>query len=176
VLVAASTIGPIGVDVERADAEPAARAALGIAAVPRAGAAPPRGSSVHGASSEHRDSSEHGDRPAHGTWSAHGGTAALRARAADAPGAGSRTAAAPWPTGTDPVRTWVRTWTRTEALLKAAGTGLAVDPRSVRVSDAEGRPIVAGDPPPPPPGSRWWLQDLDLGPAHVAALALARPI
>lgn len=118
VLVAASAIGAIGVDLERADAETAAHAAL----TPTGGAPP-------------------------------GPEQALTARD-------------PYP---------VRTWARTEALLKAAGTGLAVDPRAVRVQDAAGRPVVAGDPPPPPAGTRWWLTDLDLGPAHVGALALALP-
>ncbi|HEY0215518.1 MAG TPA: 4'-phosphopantetheinyl transferase superfamily protein [Cellulomonas sp.] len=70
---------------------------------------------------------------------------------------------------------WLRTWVRKEAVLKAAGTGLAVDPRSFRVSDDAGRPVVTGDVPPPPAGSGWWLADLDLGRDHRAALALARP-
>lgn len=75
----------------------------------------------------------------------------------------------------------LRTWTRTEAVLKAAGTGLAVDPRALRVSDAAGHPevrvldpvaaaaAVAG------PGIGWWLADLDLGANHVGALAALVP-
>lgn len=70
----------------------------------------------------------------------------------------------------------LRTWVRKEAVLKAAGTGLSVDPRSLTVSDATGRPHVASTgPAAPPPGTRWWLADLDLGTPHVAALATALP-
>ena len=75
----------------------------------------------------------------------------------------------------------LRTWARTEAVLKAAGTGLAVDPRALRVSDAAGRPEVrvvdaaAGAPLAPPPGAAWWLTDLDAGADHVAALAALLP-
>lgn len=75
----------------------------------------------------------------------------------------------------------LRTWARTEAVLKAAGTGLAVDPRALRVSDAAGRPEVrvvdpaAARPLALPPGTRWWLTDLDAGPDHVAALAALLP-
>jgi 4'-phosphopantetheinyl transferase len=66
----------------------------------------------------------------------------------------------------------LRTWVRKEAVLKAAGTGLGVDPRALRVSDASGRPLVTTTgPAAPPDGTRWWLTDLDLGAGHVAALA-----
>jgi 4'-phosphopantetheinyl transferase len=68
----------------------------------------------------------------------------------------------------------LRTWVRKEAVLKAAGTGLSVDPRGLRVSDAAGRArVTATGPAAPPDGTRWWLTDLDLGPGHVAALAAA---
>lgn len=76
----------------------------------------------------------------------------------------------------------LRTWARTEAVLKAAGTGLAVDPRALRVSDGAGRPEVrlvdpaAAAPLAPPPGTRWWLRDLDAGADHVAALATLLPV
>jgi 4'-phosphopantetheinyl transferase len=75
----------------------------------------------------------------------------------------------------------LRTWARTEAVLKAAGTGLSVDPRALRVSDAAGRPAVrVVDPAPAPalepaPGTCWWLRDLDVGADHVAALAALLP-
>ncbi|WP_217614018.1 4'-phosphopantetheinyl transferase superfamily protein [Cellulomonas sp. GbtcB1] len=75
----------------------------------------------------------------------------------------------------------LRTWARTEAVLKAAGTGLAVDPRALRVSDAAGRPEVrvvdpaAGAALAPAPGTRWWLTDLDAGADHIAALAALLP-
>ncbi|WP_454051670.1 4'-phosphopantetheinyl transferase superfamily protein [Cellulomonas sp. Marseille-Q8402] len=65
-------------------------------------------------------------------------------------------------------------WARKEAVLKAAGTGLGVDPRTLEVSDAQGRPhVTATGPAGAPPGTRWWLTDLDLGPGHVGALAAA---
>lgn len=75
----------------------------------------------------------------------------------------------------------LRTWARTEAVLKAAGTGLVVDPRALRVSDAAGRPEVrvvdagAAAALTPAPGTRWWLIDLDVGADHVAALAALLP-
>jgi len=65
----------------------------------------------------------------------------------------------------------LRSWTRKEAVLKAAGTGLSVDPRTVPVSDHRGAPAAAG----------YWLADLDLdldfdpAPGFVAAVALALP-
>jgi 4'-phosphopantetheinyl transferase len=68
----------------------------------------------------------------------------------------------------------LRTWVRKEAVLKAVGTGLSVDPRALRVSDASGDPLVtATGPAAAPDGARWWLTDLDLGAGHVAALAAA---
>ncbi len=113
VVVAVADVGPVGVDVERTDADP------------------------------------------------HGRTTAVSLAPGERPGAG--------PDG------WLRTWVRKEAVLKAAGTGLTVDPRSFRVSDGAGRPAVTGHVPPPSAGARWWLADLDPGPDHRAALALARP-
>ncbi|MBW0253919.1 4'-phosphopantetheinyl transferase superfamily protein [Cellulomonas sp. PS-H5] len=76
----------------------------------------------------------------------------------------------------------LRTWARTEAVLKAAGTGLAVDPRALRVSDAAGRPEVrvvdpaAGAALARAPGTRWWLTDIDAGADHIAALAALLPM
>lgn len=68
----------------------------------------------------------------------------------------------------------LRTWVRKEAVLKAAGTGLSVDPRALRVSAASGDPLVtATGPAAAPDGARWWLTDLDLGAGHVVALAVA---
>ncbi|MCG7285747.1 4'-phosphopantetheinyl transferase superfamily protein [Cellulomonas sp. ACRRI] len=75
----------------------------------------------------------------------------------------------------------LRTWARTEAVLKAAGTGLAADPRALRVSDAAGRPEVRVVDPVaaaalvPAPGTRWWLTDLDVGADYIAALAAPLP-
>lgn len=74
----------------------------------------------------------------------------------------------------------LRSWVRKEAVLKAAGTGLAVDPRALRVDDVAGRPAVrhAPDALPLPPGARWWLTDLALagdGGAHLVGLAALLP-
>lgn len=81
----------------------------------------------------------------------------------------------------------LRSWVRKEAVLKAAGTGLAVDPRTLRVDDRAGVPRVrrtpapgdpargptaASDPLDVAPGHGWWLRDLDLGPTHLVAVAL----
>jgi len=66
----------------------------------------------------------------------------------------------------------LRYWTRKEALLKAAGVGLAVDPRSVQVSahDApagvESLPAELGTP------TSWWLADLEVD-GYSAALAVS---
>ena len=61
------------------------------------------------------------------------------------------------------------TWVRKEALLKASGDGLSVDPRSVHLDAADGLPVVV----------QWprgllrpdWVVDLELGDGLVAALA-----
>ena len=60
------------------------------------------------------------------------------------------------------------TWVRKEALLKASGTGLSVDPRAVRLA-ADGTPLVVQWPAGVPrPG---WVVDLVLADGLVAALA-----
>jgi 4'-phosphopantetheinyl transferase len=71
----------------------------------------------------------------------------------------------------------LRTWVRKEAVLKAAGTGLAVDPRALVLADGVPRPTVRTTAAEldPPAGARWWLTDLDLGDAHLAALACTTP-
>ena len=63
----------------------------------------------------------------------------------------------------DPARVWVRK----EALLKAHGLGLAVDPRDVRLGD-DG--LESWDSPHPPPRTVW-LRDLAV-PGHVIAVAV----
>jgi 4'-phosphopantetheinyl transferase len=63
----------------------------------------------------------------------------------------------------DPTRVWVRK----EALLKAYGLGLAVDPSDIRLDD-EG--LAAWDSPHPAPESLW-LRDLTV-PGHVVAVAV----
>lgn len=60
-----------------------------------------------------------------------------------------------------------RTWTRKEALLKAYGLGLAVDPAAVRLAD-DG--VTAWPSDLPRPGPVWW-RDLDL-PDHVGAVVV----
>lgn len=64
-----------------------------------------------------------------------------------------------------------RTWVRKEALLKATGWGLAVDPRHVRL---DGRRVVSweGDLPAP---DRCRLEDLPLPEGYVGAVAVIRP-
>jgi len=66
-------------------------------------------------------------------------------------------------TADDPTRVWVRK----EALIKAYGLGLAVDPSDVRLDD-DG--LAAWDSPHRPPGAVW-LRDLAV-PGHVAAVAV----
>jgi 4'-phosphopantetheinyl transferase len=61
------------------------------------------------------------------------------------------------------------TWVRKEALLKASGEGLAVDPRAVRLDVVDGAPhVVAWPAGVPQPG---WVVDLQLADGLVAALA-----
>ncbi|WP_249669494.1 4'-phosphopantetheinyl transferase family protein [Cellulomonas hominis] len=71
----------------------------------------------------------------------------------------------------------LRTWVRKEAVLKAAGTGLTVDPRALVIADGVPRPTVRTTSAEldPPAGARWWLTDLDLGDDHLAALAGTTP-
>jgi 4'-phosphopantetheinyl transferase len=63
----------------------------------------------------------------------------------------------------DPTRAWVRK----EALLKAYGLGLAIDPREIRI-DARG--LAAWDSAHPAP-TDVWVRDIDV-PGHIAALAV----
>jgi 4'-phosphopantetheinyl transferase len=60
-----------------------------------------------------------------------------------------------------------RAWVRKEALLKAYGLGLAIDPRDVRLDDES---LAAWESEHPAP-SAVWLRDLDV-PEHVAAVAV----
>lgn len=67
----------------------------------------------------------------------------------------------------------LRRWVRTEAVLKAAGTGLTVDPREVAVEPPDAV-LVPSDLDAP----AWWVTDLAAVPGCVGALALrlARPL
>jgi hypothetical protein len=60
---------------------------------------------------------------------------------------------------------------RKEALLKAAGCGVATDPSSVQVSGARLAPQVLHWPPGTPGGEPAWLLDLDLDAGLRAAVA-----
>jgi 4'-phosphopantetheinyl transferase len=64
---------------------------------------------------------------------------------------------------TDPTRAWVRK----EALLKACGLGLAVDPRHLGL---DGTALVAWESPLEGPGTVW-LRDVDVS-GHIAAVAV----
>ncbi len=65
-----------------------------------------------------------------------------------------------------------QTWVRKEALLKATGWGLALDPRQVRID--EDRRVVSWDERLPEP-DRCWLADLPLAGEYVGAVAVIRP-
>ena len=92
-----------------------------------------------------------------------GGSGPLRAEGAEEDAANGRLAA------------FLRAWTRKEAFLKGVGCGLSVEPALVAVADRGPRdgplllraPAELGDP------AAWRLVDLDVGPQHVGALAVA---
>ena len=70
-------------------------------------------------------------------------------------------------------RAFLRFWTRREAYLKARGDGLTVLPRLANLTLVPGVPVgLAGadeDSQQPP---RWFLTELDLGPAYIATLVV----
>lgn len=68
----------------------------------------------------------------------------------------------------------LRYWVRKEALLKAAGVGLAVDPRTVEVSSPTESPRVLALPPTLGAPAGWSLTDVDLD-GYVASLATDGP-
>jgi 4'-phosphopantetheinyl transferase len=62
-------------------------------------------------------------------------------------------------------------WVCKEAVLKATGHGLRLDPRAVEIGGPADRPVLRGWPLPEPPGATR-LARLSPGAGHVAALAL----
>lgn len=66
---------------------------------------------------------------------------------------------------------FLSTWTRKEALLKAVGVGLALDPQLIEL---DGRKIVSAPPELGPP-EEWTLVDVPLA-GYAAALALRGPL
>jgi 4'-phosphopantetheinyl transferase len=72
-------------------------------------------------------------------------------------------------------RTFLRHWTAKEAILKAFGTGLDVEPQAVTLPPfpTNGRASVTL------PGSRsvdLWITEVDVGPAHVCTLATGQEV
>ena len=63
-----------------------------------------------------------------------------------------------------------RLWVRKEAVLKALGNGLNVDPRTLRLTDPHLPPAVLAWPDPRPPGVVQ-MRDLDAPDGYLAALA-----
>jgi 4'-phosphopantetheinyl transferase len=64
-----------------------------------------------------------------------------------------------------------RYWTRKEALLKATGQGLTLEPAALHVAPPDEPAALIGGPPPLDP-ARVRLRDLDGGPGYAACLAL----
>jgi 4'-phosphopantetheinyl transferase len=68
-----------------------------------------------------------------------------------------------------------RTWVRKEAVLKATGRGLAVDPRRVRVSEAR-QPAALLDWSAPDSPGEVWLADVPVTDGWLAAVAVVTPL
>jgi 4'-phosphopantetheinyl transferase len=79
-------------------------------------------------------------------------------------------------TGGDRVATFLSYWTRKEALLKAAGVGLAVEPRLVELGPPGGSPRPAALPEALGPPSRWTIAELPLRGFRAAVAAEAQAI
>lgn len=67
------------------------------------------------------------------------------------------------------------TWVRKEALLKATGHGLLLDPAHVRISEP-GAPPALLDWPGPGPAPRVWMYDVATAPGHVTTVAVLSPV
>jgi 4'-phosphopantetheinyl transferase len=68
-----------------------------------------------------------------------------------------------------------RVWVRKEAVLKATGRGLAVDPRRVRISEARQPPAMIDWHAPDDPGEAW-LADVPVADSWLAAVAVLTPV
>ncbi len=66
------------------------------------------------------------------------------------------------------IELFFRTWVKKEAYLKARGVGLSSDPSKLEISVPDNGGFVVA-----PSGERdsWWVADVDVGRAHVAAFA-----
>jgi 4'-phosphopantetheinyl transferase len=71
--------------------------------------------------------------------------------------------------------TLLRYWTRKEALLKATGDGLAVDPATITVTPPDAPPALVAWSATPALEADAHLFDLNPGPGHVASLAVLGP-
>src|SRR5260370_5373550 len=72
-------------------------------------------------------------------------------------------------TGQDHDRTLIHLWTRKEAVLKAAGLGLAASPKAVCITSLQNNwsPVTLH-------GQTWWVTEPELDPTVVAAVARDR--
>ena len=77
-------------------------------------------------------------------------------------------------TGRARAEAFLRLWVRKEAVLKAAGVGLAVEPSLVTVTGPAESPAVLAVPAEIGPAARWGLADVLL-PGYAAAVAVERP-
>lgn len=68
-----------------------------------------------------------------------------------------------------------RTWVRKEAVLKATGRGLGVDPRQVRISEARQPAALIDWQAPDDPGGAW-LADIPVTDGWMAAVAVLTPL